>query len=148
MAMKKCPECKKEVSKKAKTCPHCGHPLKQSVSFKGWAAIPVVLVIGVVATHLFAIQQIKTDLQVRFEKTALLASAEIQINPITNTVTIDRKNEVLDLNAAAGGVLKGLVGVLDTAEQEAVLEQVQATCRKYLDVYGMLVPYKVAVATR
>ena len=146
--MKKCPECKKEVSKKAKTCPHCGHPLKQSVSFKGWAAIPVVLVIGVVATHLFAIQQIKTDLQVRFEKTALLASAEIQINPITNTVTIDRKNEVLDLNAAAGGVLKGLVGVLDTAEQEAVLEQVQATCRKYLDVYGMLVPYKVAVATQ
>ncbi|MDX9754125.1 MAG: hypothetical protein RBU29_09210 [bacterium] len=122
--------------------------MKQSVSFKGWAAIPVVLVIGVVATHLFAIQQIKTDLQVRFEKTALLASAEIQINPITNTVTIDRKNEVLDLNAAAGGVLKGLVGVLDTAEQEAVLEQVQATCRKYLDVYGMLVPYKVAVATQ
>ena len=27
MALIKCPECSKEVSDKAKTCPHCGYPL-------------------------------------------------------------------------------------------------------------------------
>ena len=29
MAMTKCPECGKEVSDTAKTCPHCGHELPQ-----------------------------------------------------------------------------------------------------------------------
>jgi uncharacterized membrane protein YvbJ len=27
MAMTSCPECKKQVSDQANTCPHCGHPI-------------------------------------------------------------------------------------------------------------------------
>lgn len=29
MSLIKCPECHKEISDKAKTCPHCGYPLEQ-----------------------------------------------------------------------------------------------------------------------
>lgn len=29
MALFKCPECEKEISDKATTCPHCGFPLKE-----------------------------------------------------------------------------------------------------------------------
>ena len=29
MALTKCPECGKEVSTSAETCPHCGYPLKK-----------------------------------------------------------------------------------------------------------------------
>lgn len=36
MALIECPECKKEISDKAKTCPNCGHPINvaQKKSFK------------------------------------------------------------------------------------------------------------------
>ena len=32
MALIKCPECGKEVSTAAKTCPHCGYPLKEQTA--------------------------------------------------------------------------------------------------------------------
>ena len=32
MALVKCPECKKEVSDTAETCPHCGYRLKKPIS--------------------------------------------------------------------------------------------------------------------
>jgi len=31
MALIKCFECRKEISEKAKACPHCGAPLKQTI---------------------------------------------------------------------------------------------------------------------
>jgi len=31
MALINCPECKTEISDKAKSCPHCGNPLNQSI---------------------------------------------------------------------------------------------------------------------
>ena len=31
MALIECPECKQQVSSEAKSCPHCGYPLKQKV---------------------------------------------------------------------------------------------------------------------
>jgi len=36
MALISCPECKKEVSDQATSCPQCGHPLRQiTTSYKG-----------------------------------------------------------------------------------------------------------------
>ena len=32
MALIKCPECQKDVSTAAETCPHCGYPLKNAQS--------------------------------------------------------------------------------------------------------------------
>ena len=32
MALIKCPECNKEVSTNAETCPHCGNPLKKQMA--------------------------------------------------------------------------------------------------------------------
>ncbi len=43
MALKKCKECGKEVSSKAKTCPHCGAPVKHSDAAKGCLALVVLL---------------------------------------------------------------------------------------------------------
>ena len=33
MSLINCPECNKEVSEKAKTCPNCGHPIKENIFF-------------------------------------------------------------------------------------------------------------------
>jgi hypothetical protein len=48
-----CPECKKEVSNEALSCPHCGHPLKPTAELqpplpiKGKA--PIFLILSVIA---------------------------------------------------------------------------------------------------
>jgi len=36
MALKNCKECGKEVSSKAKSCPHCGAPIKKKTSLFTW----------------------------------------------------------------------------------------------------------------
>lgn len=41
MALIKCPECQTEISKKAKVCPKCGHPIKK----KGIGCGSVILII-------------------------------------------------------------------------------------------------------
>lgn len=48
MALIKCPECGKEISNNAKTCPNCGHRLKPS------AAIPILLTIAGILSILLA----------------------------------------------------------------------------------------------
>ncbi|MFW6341374.1 MAG: hypothetical protein ACOC0Q_10935 [Wenzhouxiangella sp.] len=44
MALVKCKECKKEVSNKAETCPHCGAAVKEEVS----TAVGCLVVVGLV----------------------------------------------------------------------------------------------------
>ncbi|MBK8064969.1 MAG: zinc ribbon domain-containing protein [Betaproteobacteria bacterium] len=47
----KCPECTKEVSDQATSCPHCGHPLLKSDSWKALkpkSRNPVFLALGFV----------------------------------------------------------------------------------------------------
>lgn len=47
MALINCSECKKEISNKAKSCPHCGNPIK--IKGKGFAIAGLVLgIIGCV----------------------------------------------------------------------------------------------------
>lgn len=47
MALIKCPECKNSVSTKAKTCPHCGAPVKKKTSVVTWLlAILLFIVLG------------------------------------------------------------------------------------------------------
>lgn len=45
MALIKCKECKKEVSKKAETCPHCGSPVKQKTGCGGLIGLVVIVFI-------------------------------------------------------------------------------------------------------
>ena len=42
MAIVLCPECQKEISEKAVTCPHCGYPLKPSAPNHSSVQAPVV----------------------------------------------------------------------------------------------------------
>ncbi|PCI96058.1 MAG: hypothetical protein COB15_11465 [Flavobacteriales bacterium] len=46
MALINCKECKKEVSKSAKTCPHCGFVLKKKMGCFKWFGI--IILVGVV----------------------------------------------------------------------------------------------------
>lgn len=51
MALKSCPECKKEVSSEAKACPHCGKPLPKIADMMGslgcfltlFVTIPIII---------------------------------------------------------------------------------------------------------
>lgn len=45
MALINCPECKKEVSKKAKACPHCGFILKKKMGCFKWGLIIILAII-------------------------------------------------------------------------------------------------------
>jgi hypothetical protein len=44
MALTKCEECKKEVSTKAKACPHCGAPIKEKMGWFSYLSVGVFLV--------------------------------------------------------------------------------------------------------
>ena len=48
MALKKCKECGKEVSTKAKECPSCGAPVKSSSSIGCLTIIAVIFLIGII----------------------------------------------------------------------------------------------------
>ena len=43
MALIQCPECKKEISSKAKNCPNCGTPLAKSINWLGRVLAVVVI---------------------------------------------------------------------------------------------------------
>ncbi len=45
MALKKCKECGKEISSKAKTCPNCGAPIKKQISTGSGCLIIILFVI-------------------------------------------------------------------------------------------------------
>lgn len=46
MALVKCKGCEKEISKKAKKCPHCGEPSKKKTSLFTWLILIVILSIA------------------------------------------------------------------------------------------------------
>lgn len=48
MALINCPECNKEISNSAKTCPHCGYKFKNNIWMKIWSKR--LIVIGVIST--------------------------------------------------------------------------------------------------
>ena len=52
MALIKCKECGKEVSKKAETCPHCGAPLKKQATQYGCGTL---ILIGIVTFILIGV---------------------------------------------------------------------------------------------
>lgn len=52
MALKKCKECGKEVSKKAETCPNCGNPIKKKPKQYGCGTL---ILIGIVAIFLISV---------------------------------------------------------------------------------------------
>ena len=45
MALKKCKECGKEVSSKAKNCPNCGAPIKKHISTGSGCLIIILFVL-------------------------------------------------------------------------------------------------------
>lgn len=61
MALIKCPECRKEISDKARECPHCGYPLGAGEFKKVYsesrglavASLIVLVVLGLVLLYFF-----------------------------------------------------------------------------------------------
>lgn len=75
MALTKCPECKKEMSSKAKSCPHCGFAKPEPTSFGCGSLILIAIVISIVVSVCSpdkkpstpAVQTPKTPEQIREE---------------------------------------------------------------------------------
>ena len=54
MALKQCPECGKEVSDKAETCPHCGVRLISEVAqVRAVLILVIVAIIGLAAIYYY-----------------------------------------------------------------------------------------------
>ena len=66
MALIKCHECGKEISTKAKECPHCGAPAKSPIKFRWWAFI----VIGVIAGIYYSIESTTNNAKTSGTKTS------------------------------------------------------------------------------
>lgn len=96
MALIKCKECGNEVSKKAKTCPKCGAPVKQSSS------LGVVLLVGGVLIFLAVtiapnMDSGKSKSPSRMEYERALRIANEAGNEIANEVAAARKGPPLEL---------------------------------------------------
>ena len=50
MALKKCKECKKQVSTKAKICPNCGAPIRKSGLTKPAGCFIIIILIIIIFT--------------------------------------------------------------------------------------------------
>jgi len=71
MALKTCPECKKQVSSSARECPHCGKPLKTK-----WVSKPAGCFLQVLSIPLIIYGFIKIT------NGALGAGITVLINPL------------------------------------------------------------------
>jgi hypothetical protein len=145
MGLTKCPECDRPVSDQAKSCPNCGHPLRTGgKGAKSLFLIALALAIFVTVYHAVLMNE--------FEKRTLgmPESLSMSINPITNLVTLRfnigsiTKGDSTGfsiLGAALGAKLaEGALG--DTLKQLLYRES-----RNKFDLYGMVVPYRIEVAT-
>lgn len=57
MALAKCPSCNHDVSREAKTCPQCGHPLsfrREPSATRGWGGMIIAMLIGAAALTVLA----------------------------------------------------------------------------------------------
>jgi predicted nucleic acid-binding Zn ribbon protein len=53
MALVKCPECGKEISSQASSCPNCGYKKKQEIKFnKSKIIIPIIFLLVIVGVVL------------------------------------------------------------------------------------------------
>jgi hypothetical protein len=62
MALIECPECKHQISKKADTCPSCGHPIRRGFlgragteRFLNVGCLIYLLIMGVILAYYFLI---------------------------------------------------------------------------------------------
>lgn len=104
MALIKCKECNKEISKKAEACPHCGAKRKKGTSVFTWfILIMIILIYGVSQSGMESAKEKKVEKldvmtpQIRAAKEKKLL-AELKILPAIDIYTNrDKYKELFDL---------------------------------------------------
>ena len=66
MALINCPECNKEISDSAKSCPHCGYKFKNSVWMKIWSKRLIIIgAISAICSLIYSCATADSSLQAR-----------------------------------------------------------------------------------
>ena len=66
MALINCPECNKEISDSAKSCPHCGYKFKNSVWMKIWSKRLIIIgAISAICSLIYSCATADSRLQAR-----------------------------------------------------------------------------------
>ena len=66
MALINCPECNKEISNSAKTCPNCGYKFKNNIWMKIWCKrLTIIGVISVICSLIYSCATADSRLQAR-----------------------------------------------------------------------------------
>ena len=117
MALIHCPECNKEISDKAITCPHCGYGLNSApviTAHKRSNAIPVFLLICFLVGGflcLIKISEIQPDIT-RIQMTVDLAEGAMSLTGSSNSteIYIRRSSELKELkrNRLIFGIITGV----------------------------------------
>lgn len=85
-------------------------------------------------------------------ETGASGNVAVSLNPVTNVISIrvgkampkDRGNPLEALGAALGSVLSG---ALARSLEPSIERELNTRAREQLDLYGMLLPYRVRVST-
>jgi len=91
MALKECKGCGKNVSKKAKSCPHCGEPFQRSTQgcVGGCSVLILVLFVGALAMYMSTIQETPTP-------TTVSSPVSKKTDTINNSPTDAKKQMAID----------------------------------------------------
>ncbi len=139
-----CKACDKEMSKKAKKCPHCGHSTKMPFWQK---AILAVLVIGIIS---YAMTPSKEDVQAEINLVA--DSQPLVLNPtgelaelfavMSDRTDIQRDNKLAELKGKVVLFKLPVNDIRKSGEKYKISTQsiIPKTTKKILSVYGEIYP--------
>ena len=100
MALVKCPECKNKVSSKAKSCPHCGCPVKKKPDVGGIGCVVVLLIIFILIVSFLmgngSSSSSSTNSKRSYSSSLRTKSSSVKYS-IINSVSIPRIKRSLDI---------------------------------------------------
>jgi hypothetical protein len=76
MALKQCPECKKEVSERAKRCPHCGFQQPRNAADTVFSAFLILILLAIVGVVIMVVVQTQKTNRVKAELDVAIQSAD------------------------------------------------------------------------
>lgn len=97
MALIKCKDCKNEISKKARTCPNCGSPVKKKTSIVTWAVL--ALMIAALISAFSSNNEIQNDTKTESKnKNKIIEKAAVTIKyNFENELIVKAKRSVSEL---------------------------------------------------
>ena len=136
-SLTKCPACSKQISKAARACPGCGHPMRRG----GGAPIGMLRLVLFVAILMFGWHCAVLEIwrQQDAEDGQLWS-----YNPVTNVITVG------DAESSSGSPLgqpveAGWTALTNEFGSALIQPAMTARAREWFDLYGMVVGYRISL---